>query len=859
MYVCYLCGKEHSSKAIAIHEKKCLVKQMKKNNKKIARRPPLENANSLQERNAIARRAYETSLQVKCSGCHRTFLGEDKLSQHQTECDEYIKKEKRQRLRLRQRDSNSIIQTLDNTTTDTASPSNVSIIRPLVSSLSTTCIETNSKLQILEDNDTDTVTTGTGAATLPSVSIIRPLGSSLSMTCNETDDNTSMNRMHVCYLCGRDYGSGSIARHEKTCLEIKLKQQENNLMSKIPPRPPFEKATTLKERNDMARCAYELTAMEQCPGCKRTFHSQEKLSKHMKGCNDAKRVLRKSFGGFRDCMGGENRNNNSNWNNNVSRQLITKNSGNQKKKNSLQMKKRQQGRLPLGISSSILPIIENIKSSEQIQLLPSTLTMKQHERDNTKNNNSKMHLCYICGREYGSNSIAIHEKLCYDLKLKQHQQQGKKLLIRPPMLEKADTLEERNSIAQEAYETMMTVQCFACYRTFSSKDKVAKHMKGCERAKRMSITGIRDCLVSGSNNNDVETMMNNISNKNDFCQIITPSKTTIDQHLNNTSTLEKSRRCSSRSSFTSTTMTMSSSSSSMPPNIYLCYICGRQYGSNSVASHEQKCLDLHRKQQELLPKGEQKEIILPPYLPPPGNPTTRDLRNDLITDFQEMKVMEKCFGCHRTFASKEKLQKHTKGCKAAVEAMARKNKAPLLRNCIVPTGSESERLILKRDTSQISNMSGRSVTSSGSSNNKMYMCYICGREYGSKSIAIHERQCRVLFQKQQDRLPKEEQNPIPQRPDFDKSSSLIQRNAMAKLTYKSSVMETCCGCNRTFHGKDKLIKHQKGCFLFKEQLLKPLSLKKNVSQSMISISEVEFAAGFIKNDRNRKFGQSCRF
>jgi len=813
MYVCYLCGTEHSSKAIAIHEKKCLVKQMKYKNKKIARRPPLENAKSLQERNAMARRAYTTSLHVKCSGCHRTFIGEDKLSQHQTDCDDYSKKEKRrlqQILRRSQRDSNSI--TLENNTDDTTSPSNISIIRPLGSSLPTTCIETNSKLQILENNDTNTVTTAT--ATYPSVSRIRPLRSSLSTTCIDTDDNTSMNRMHVCYLCGRDYTSSSIARHERTCLEIKLKQQENNPMSKIPPRPPFEKATTIKERNEMARCAYESTAMQQCPGCKRTFHSQEKLSKHMKGCDDAKRVLRKSFGGFRDCMGGEN------WNNTVSRELITKKKSKSTKK----------GRLPLGLSSSLPPRIKNIKSPDQNPLL--TLNRIQHDKENTKNNNSKMHLCYICGREYGSNSIAIHEKQCYELKLKQHQQQGKKLLIRPPQLEKADTLEERNSMAQEAYETMMTEQCLACHRTFSSKDKLAKHMKGCERAKRMSITGIRDCLVPG-NNNDVESMM---SNKNDFCQIITSSQTSIDQHLNNTSTHPKSRRCSARSSVTSTTMTMSSSSL-MPPNIYLCYICGRQYGSNSIASHERKCLDLHRKQQELLPKAERKEIIPPADLPPPGDPTTRDLRNDLITNFQETQVMEKCIGCQRTFASKEKLQKHMKGCKAAAEATARKNKAPLLRNCIVPTGGESQRL---KDTSN------RSVTSSVS---KMHLCYICGREYGSKSIAIHEKQCKVLFQKQQDRLPKEEQKPIPPRPDFENSSSLVERNAMAKLTYESSVMETCCGCNRTFHGKDKLLKHQKGCFLFKELPLKPLCLK---SKSMRSVSE----PGFI---RNRKFSQSCRF
>lgn len=42
-------------------------------------------------------------------------------------------------------------------------------------------------------------------------------------------------------------------------------------------------------------------------------------------------------------------------------------------------------------------------------------------------------------------------------------------------------------------------------------------------------------------------------------------------------------------------------------------------------------------------------------------------------------------------------------------------------------------------------------------------CFICGREYGSKSIAIHEPQCLKKFNEQNDKLPIKERLPLPKR------------------------------------------------------------------------------------------------
>ena len=44
------------------------------------------------------------------------------------------------------------------------------------------------------------------------------------------------------------------------------------------------------------------------------------------------------------------------------------------------------------------------------------------------------------------------------------------------------------------------------------------------------------------------------------------------------------------------------------------------------------------------------------------------------------------------------------------------------------------------------------------------VCYICGREYGSKSISIHEPQCLKKFETENRKLPISERKPLPKKP-----------------------------------------------------------------------------------------------
>ena len=45
------------------------------------------------------------------------------------------------------------------------------------------------------------------------------------------------------------------------------------------------------------------------------------------------------------------------------------------------------------------------------------------------------------------------------------------------------------------------------------------------------------------------------------------------------------------------------------------------------------------------------------------------------------------------------------------------------------------------------------------------VCYICGREYGTKSIAIHEPQCLKKWHNENNSLPKELRRPEPKKPE----------------------------------------------------------------------------------------------
>lgn len=47
---------------------------------------------------------------------------------------------------------------------------------------------------------------------------------------------------------------------------------------------------------------------------------------------------------------------------------------------------------------------------------------------------------------------------------------------------------------------------------------------------------------------------------------------------------------------------------------------------------------------------------------------------------------------------------------------------------------------------------------------KALVCYICGREYGTRSLEIHVKTCEKKWENEQSKLPKAKRKPCPQAP-----------------------------------------------------------------------------------------------
>eukprot|EP00770_Monocercomonoides_exilis_P013580 MONOS_13527.1-p1 / transcript=MONOS_13527.1 / gene=MONOS_13527 / organism=Monocercomonoides_exilis_PA203 / gene_product=unspecified product / transcript_product=unspecified product / location=Mono_scaffold00840:6584-7311(-) / protein_length=189 / sequence_SO=supercontig / SO=protein_coding / is_pseudo=false len=108
---------------------------------------------------------------------------------------------------------------------------------------------------------------------------------------------TSKPRFFICGICGREYGTASIERHLKQCLEQFGNDQKHvpeyarrpvpdldELLKEIEEIKADGKITQaeIDEQRENAMKTYK-EGLAECPNCHRTFES-EVLTKHMKGC-----------------------------------------------------------------------------------------------------------------------------------------------------------------------------------------------------------------------------------------------------------------------------------------------------------------------------------------------------------------------------------------------------------------------------------------------------------------------------------------------------------------------------------------------------------------------------------------------
>ncbi|XP_074032606.1 uncharacterized protein isoform X2 [Leptinotarsa decemlineata] len=86
-------------------------------------------------------------------------------------------------------------------------------------------------------------------------------------------------------------------------------------------------------------------------------------------------------------------------------------------------------------------------------------------------------------------------------------------------------------------------------------------------------------------------------------------------------------------------------------------------------------------------------------------------------------------------------------------------------------------------------------------------CYLCGREFGSASLPLHEPKCLEKWERENASLPTHLRRKPPPKPD-----ATINREEWNKLAWDSaqSTLLSCSNCGRTFY-PDRLVVHQRSC------------------------------------------------
>ncbi|KAI8822025.1 uncharacterized protein EV422DRAFT_413905 [Fimicolochytrium jonesii] len=98
------------------------------------------------------------------------------------------------------------------------------------------------------------------------------------------------------------------------------------------------------------------------------------------------------------------------------------------------------------------------------------------------------------------------------------------------------------------------------------------------------------------------------------------------------------------------------------------------------------------------------------------------------------------------------------------------------------------------------------------------MCYICGREFGSKSIQIHEKNCIEKWDKQNAALPRDQRRTRPKPPQLVGNDGTPvggkmtagEYNEAAFQTFMNEGREECPNCGRGFL-RDRLEIHLRSC------------------------------------------------
>ncbi|XP_074850233.1 zinc finger protein 475 [Carettochelys insculpta] len=249
------------------------------------------------------------------------------------------------------------------------------------------------------------------------------------------------------------------------------------------------------------------------------------------------------------------------------------------------------------------------------------------------------------------------------------------------------------------------------------------------------------------------------------------------------------------------------------PGFRVCYICGKEFGSQSLAIHEPQCLEKWHIENGKLPKHLRRAAPAKPQSLIDGSCDIESV-NEAAYQSAQAQLLP-CENCGRTFLP-DRLPVHQRSCRPKDGGPGPSNANPPKLIKGLTSG-----LVSAGHVDQYKKGQQKSGVAPASSDKPpairrppTVVCYICGREFGTKSISIHEPQCLKKWHNENDMLPRHLRRPEPKKPEVRslEAKGFYDLDALNEAAWNSaqSQLVPCEVCGRTFL-PDRLIVHQRSC------------------------------------------------
>ncbi|GFR40425.1 hypothetical protein Agub_g999 [Astrephomene gubernaculifera] len=258
---------------------------------------------------------------------------------------------------------------------------------------------------------------------------------------------------------------------------------------------------------------------------------------------------------------------------------------------------------------------------------------------------------------------------------------------------------------------------------------------------------------------------------------------------------------------------------------FTCYLCGQQYGSQSLMVHIPQCQKKWVMVEASKPRREQRPL---PPMPPeleagvlPSSPGEVEAFNSRMYAYWDKVSLVACPICARTFRP-DAFERHAKVCTPDnpggplgpnKHATAR---PPSARPPGMGGGGSPARPASASRAAGGGGGGGGTPPRREGERPRAYVCYLCGQQFGSQSLTIHIPQCYEKWLKVEATKPaKERRPPPPPPPELDqplptRPHEIDEFNSKMFGYYNGVSLMPCPNCGRTFR-PEALRAHQKAC------------------------------------------------